>query len=135
MKTTMKEAVTIYSALDKLSKLESKYPFRLTYWITKNIHALSPTIEAFQKERDLIYKDCTAPDENGSIVKQIDENTYEFNVRPEKREEWVQRFNELDSFDVEFDPYLLDLDALMESNPDFEIEPQLMTSLMPLIKF
>ena len=135
MKTTMKEAVNIYSALDKLSKLESKYPFRLTYWVTKNIHTLSPTIEAFQKERDSIYKDCTTPDENGSIVRQIDENTYEFNVRPEKREEWVQRFNELDSFDVEFDPYLLDLDALMESNPDFEIEPQIMTSLMPLIKF
>lgn len=133
MNCKMKEAINMYSTLDKLSK--TTCPFRVTYWVTKNIHALSPTFEAFSKERDLIYADCLYKDKDGYIAHKNENGDYVFNVKEDKKEEWIKRFDELDKFDVEFEPYLLDIDKLMESDPDFKIEPQLMTALMPLIKF
>ena len=124
MKITFNQVLNMYNTL---TELKSKN-FKISYWISRNIKILNEPYSFAIKERADIYEEYLELDENHRYFT-IENDTIKFNLKEksaEYAEKFQERINELFNTDCEIEPYLIDINVLMESDLEITTE-QIMT--------
>lgn len=124
----------LINSYNLLSELDSKrLPIQVAWWVSKNIKLISYHYGFFISERNKLYTKYCEPDENNSYTKEIAGQIL-FNIKDGFQEVFINKMNELMNFEVELEPYLLDVDEVMNKYPDIQIEPKYFNRLGYLIK-
>lgn len=107
-------------------------PLKITYWITKNISIFKDEYLTYVKNQREIWSDLLYTNEDGSIVHKDENGNYKYNCTKENEAEFVRRMDELNNFEVDIEPYSLNMDELLKNNITFEIEPKIVITLSNL---
>ena len=117
----------VLNAYNTLTELKNKN-FKISYWISRNIKILNEPYTFALQERANIYEEFLDLDENGQYF-EITDNNIHFNLK-EKTVEYANKFqdriNELFSTDCEIEPYVIDVNVLMDADLESTAE-QIMT--------
>jgi hypothetical protein len=130
----------------KLKDLEQKYtyfsdisdekaPLKIVYWITKNIAKMDIAHKMYVRQRNQIWADCLYVNPDGTIATKQEDGSYKYNLKDGKQDEFISRINELENFDVEIDPYILDFDSLLNIETSWVIAPKYMNGLLEFLSF
>ena len=141
MDITLGQIAISYMAVTNYLNKEN-LPVKVNYWIFKNMKWLEDNYTFFCKEQNKIYKDCLFADDNGMYIKIDNDGTLIldsvgeplWNYRDNMEEEFIRRKDELSETSVEVDPYLLDLELVGKTNPDWMLKGEYLKPLYFLIK-
>lgn len=121
MKLTLGQISNIFIVLNDLSNKTKS--FKINYWITRNIKILKDSYIFYINNRQEIYETYLNKNETNEEYYSIDEQgTIIFNLKSDDRDfvnEFSEQMNELIETDCEIEPYLINVEVLM--NSDLEI--------------
>lgn len=114
MKILLEKAFCTYSVLLDMS-LDKELPFKVSYWCSKNIKNLQDDVDFYIKERNILFDRYLEKDEKGDIIFHFDnDGTTKGKIIEGYIEEFSNKLEELNSMPIEFEPYLIDLECLIE---------------------
>jgi hypothetical protein len=121
------DVFNIYNILTEMG--EKIAPLKVSYWISKNILLLKNDYSTYLKKRNEIWSQLLYENEDGTIVTKDETGNYRYNCTDDNKDEFISRMNELNDFEVEIEPFLLNIDELVQSNPSYEIEAKFLSFL------
>lgn len=125
--------IDVYNIYNILMQISDRIaPLKITYWITKNISIFKDEYLTYVKNQREIWSDLLYTNEDGSIVHKDENGNYKYNCTKENEAEFVRRMDELNNFEVDIEPYSLNMDELLKNNITFEIEPKIVITLSNL---
>lgn len=134
MKLHLYEIVNMFGATQALSNMEELHP-KIGYWVFKNTRAIREHYEFYEKRNIEICKKHLIKSSDGSYAKLLENGVYSPNYKDAKAKTgYEEDLKELSELEVEFEPYMLDYDAIMEDNPKNMPEPKYFIALDKLIK-
>ena len=128
MKLTLGQISNIFIVLNDLSNKTKS--FKINYWITRNIKILKDSYIFYINNRQEIYETYLNKNETNEEYYSIDEQgNIIFNLKSDDRDfinEFSDQMNELIETDCEIEPYLINVEVLMNSDLEITSE-QIMT--------
>jgi hypothetical protein len=122
-----------YSYFNEIS--DNKAPLKIVYWITKNISKMDVAHKMYLRQRETIWIDCLYQNPDGTIATKQDDGSYKYNLKEGKQDEFISRMGELENFEVEIEPYVLNLDAIVNMDTSWTIAPKYMNGLLEFVCF
>lgn len=130
MKLTIRDIANMVKILSQVDTSS----FKINYWASRNLRTLNDSYSFMLNERNKIYKKFLDPDESGNVLHIDEDNQIVFHLK-EKTDEYAQEFentmNELFNLDCEIEPYLIDINILMES--DIHLSPEQISAIEYLL--
>lgn len=124
----------IVSSYVLLSELDTRsLPIMMSWWVSRNLKSISYHYNFFIAERNKLYLDYCETDENNAYSKEVDGQIL-FNIKEGCQEVFTKKMNDLMNFEVELEPYLLDIGKIINEYPDIQIEPKFFNRLGYLLK-
>lgn len=124
----------IVSSYALLIELDAKtLPIKMAWWVSRNLKLISYHYNFFITERNKLYLEYCETDENNSYAKEIDGQVL-FNIKEGCQEVFATKMSELMNFEIEFEPYLLDIEKTINEYPNIQIEPRYFSRLGYLLK-
>lgn len=134
MKLRLYEVVNMFGATQVLSTMEGLHP-KVGYWVFRNTRAIREHCEFYEKHNIEICNKYLIKSTDGSYAKLLEDGTYAPNYKDLKAETgYEEDLKKLSELEVEFEPYLLDYETIMEDNPKNMPEPKYFIALDKLIK-
>lgn len=133
MKITLRENNLLYENFLILSKQE--YPLIISFWIIKNMKNLRDNYIFYEQKKNEILNKYLEKDEKGNFIFQDNEDgTKSAQIKDGYADQLGKELNELDSFEIEINPYLLTLDQdFLNKNLNLELKAELFSNLLNFI--
>jgi HAMP domain-containing protein len=125
MKITMSQAFPLFEFCSKLS--EQQLPIKVSYKFAKAVNVLAPEIEFYRGQYSRYLRTYAQVDENGEFIQTPNGN---IKIQEGKESECAQKFNELDSIEIDLPNFEFTLDEL----DSLELTVNDMRILAPFIK-
>lgn len=133
LKLHLYEIVNMDGAIGGLSGI--KVPQELSYWLFRNVRIIKEHCNYYESEQNKIMKEHLYKDIEGKYAKILESGkplpNYKSDEDHKKYDEAILKLGELE---IDIDPYLLDYDKFVDSNPSFLLEPGYLMALDKLIK-
>lgn len=126
MKREICNIINDYTLLSELAS--KKLPLKMSWWVSQNIKRISQHYNFFTTERNKLYLEFCEVDENDSFTKEVAGQIL-FNVKNGCQELFMTKMNELMNFEVEIEPYLLDMEQIINTYPDLQIDSKYFVQL------
>lgn len=133
MKILLEKAFCTYNVLLDMS-LDKELSFKISYWCSNNIKNLQDDVNFYIKERNILFDKYLEKDEKGNIIFNFDnDGTAKGKIIEGCIEEFSNKLEELNNISIEFEPYLIDLECLIEQE-DLKISARKLSYIDFLIK-
>lgn len=117
-----------------LSELDARsLPIMMAWWVSRNLKSISYHYNFFITERNKLYLEYCEADENNAYSKEVNGQIL-FNVKEGCQEVFAKKMNDLMNFEVALEPYLLDIEKIINEYPNIQIEPNFFNRLEYLLK-